>query len=278
MQEFHAVGLCDRVLYYRPERPTDQEWDEYQAWLHKSGKADAMMTVTKGAYGCWKSHKIIAEHALANGFQRILVFEDDVEFLSNITPGFAARDLPNLLEDLPSDAEFLHLGYFPFSGFPVTNCNKSRFGQLWRVQAVCTVAYVATVRGMECLRDAVFNIPLDFWMVQNTHQYAVYPKIAWQRPSPTDVQEEWAGCASTSIKEIGNTAYRNTQTPVDTFLIVLVPVLIVALCLFFFAYFAILVWNMCKSQQQQQQTSNPPIFSITQTFGPVEINSPNIPT
>lgn len=274
MLEFHNVGLCDRIVYYRPERPSDQEWDDYQSWLKSSGKSDIFMTVTKGAYGCWKSHKTIAEHALQHGHKRILVFEDDVEFLSNLSPDFAAHTLPNLIEDLPENAEFLHLGYFPFSGFPVIGFGgKSRFGQLWSVQAVCTVAYMATEKGMEKLRDANFTIPLDFWMIQNTHQYAAYPKIAWQRQSPTDVQEEWAGCSSTSIKEIGNKAYRNSQTPVDTFLIILLPIMIVALCLFFFAYFFILVKNLRNNTTSsspavlQNVPGTPGVFSLTQTFG-----------
>jgi hypothetical protein len=125
-------------------------------------------------------------------------------------------------------------------------------------------------------------------MIQNSYQYAVYPKIAWQRPSPTDVQEEWVGCSSTKIKEFGNNMYRATQTPVDTSLVVLLPVLIVALCIFFFAYFAYLVRNWFKPKSDTptpdhsttvpgsneaivgaSATNKPtgPIFSLTQTFG-----------
>lgn len=231
--EFHRVGLCKRILYYRPERPTDEEWQTYQCSLIARGKQDSVMTVTKGAYGCWRSHQAVMEHALRNGYNHILVFEDDVTFLSNLTPTIAKEVLPNLVSRLPVGADFLHLGYFPYAGHPVSSGHAFR---LWRVKALCTVAYIVTFRGMQRICGADYTIPLDFWMLKNSQQYAVFPKIAWQRKSSTDVEEQWLGCPTTAIKQFGNVFYRSTQSIVDTFMLIILPLVLITIFLLLIAF------------------------------------------
>ena len=54
--QFHALGLCREVKFYRPVRGRD---------------ADRAI---------WDSHRAVAQDAIAKGFARILVLEDDVLF------------------------------------------------------------------------------------------------------------------------------------------------------------------------------------------------------
>lgn len=57
---------------------------------------------TPGAWGCYRSHLAVIEQAIADGMERLLVFEDDATFL----PGCANR--MNCL--VPDDCEQLYLG------------------------------------------------------------------------------------------------------------------------------------------------------------------------
>ena len=54
--QFHALGLCRDVLFYRPVRGCDTD------------------------RAIWDSHRAVAADAVAKGFARILVLEDDVLF------------------------------------------------------------------------------------------------------------------------------------------------------------------------------------------------------
>ena len=240
--EFHRVGLCDKLLFYRPPRPLLDEWQAHQQHLSNTNSQDAIMTVTRGAYGCWMSHKAIVNHALSKGHKRILIFEDDVTFLPALTQSVINHEIPEALTVLPDDADFFHLGYFPLRGSPVLHSGPSQFGKLWWVKALCTVAYVATVKGMQTIRDGDMSLPIDFWMLKhNTQQYALYPKIAWQRKSATDVDELWLGCPSNYVKELGNYAYRSFHQVIDVLTLIIVPLFCILLLVIFLAYAAYLV-------------------------------------
>jgi GR25 family glycosyltransferase involved in LPS biosynthesis len=223
--EFHRVGLCNRVLYYRPEKPSDEEWQAHVQYLKDTNNQDSIMTMTKGAYGCWKSHKAIMEHAMHHNYKRILVFEDDIAFTESFEPS-TLHNLANTVQDLPQDADVFHLGYFPLRGTPVMHEGLSTLGKIWSVKALCTVAYMATIKGMETIRNSDLSLPIDFWLTKNSTQYAIFPKVAWQRKSKTDVDERWFGCPTTSVKEFGNYIYRNFYSVVDTLILIIVPIIL----------------------------------------------------
>jgi GR25 family glycosyltransferase involved in LPS biosynthesis len=273
--EFHRVGLCDKLLFYRPDRPTEQEWAKHQQHLTDTHNHDMIMTVTKGAYGCWQSHKAVTDHALKHGFKRILVFEDDIAFLSSLTKTVVQHDIPDAIGDLPKDADFLHLGYFPIRGLPVIHSGKSAFGKLWSVKALCTVAYVATLKGMHTIQDAEMSLPIDFWMIKHSSQYALYPKIAWQRKSATDIDELWLGCPSNYVKELGNYVYRNNHGMIDTLMLVLVPLVLVLLLVLFLAY-AIHITKHFLLPHIQNQLSSPPPSLSSPSITPSPQQSPSL--
>jgi len=58
---------------------------------------------TPGAWGCSRSHAAVIEQALADGTERLLVFEDDATFV----PGFSGQ-LDRLT--VPEDCQMLYLG------------------------------------------------------------------------------------------------------------------------------------------------------------------------
>lgn len=237
-QEFHRMGLCTRVWYYRPDRPT---LDEYSEWQRKHPG----VRLSVGGYGCWRSHQAVNAQALENGCERILVLEDDALFLPTATPE-AIGCLHADLETSREDWDYWYLGWFPFTGFPL----QANFN-VWRVRSVCTVAYISSLAGMRKLSKADPDQSVDFWMMNNSIQYASFPKLVWQRDSPSSVEEVWSRSASSpcsssgssaagawadTIKQRANDVYRWNVDVFDSLILIIVPLLIFALLLIFATY------------------------------------------
>lgn len=247
--ELHLVGLCRRVIIYRPTKPTEAEWAAFQR-LHPNTAAAAAATggasttqktyasLTRGSWGCRRSHRAIMAYALARGYQRILIIEDDAKFLPALTQHVVNTELPRALADLPLSADFFYLGFVPRSaGIPIWP-GESRFGQVLSLEALTTVCYVATAKGMKAELEAPMEMPIDVWMSRNARQYGLYPKVVWQRPSTTDIEEVWYGCDTTPIKVFGMRFYTNHMRALDAAILFVIPVilaLLAMLVLFFLA-------------------------------------------
>jgi hypothetical protein len=92
--QFHKIGLCQRVIYYRPTRDK------------------------KPARGCWESHRKIAK--TARDFwklDKIAVFEDDVLFADNIEP-HRINNLDATLDSLPKNWNAFYLGHWSVLALP----------------------------------------------------------------------------------------------------------------------------------------------------------------
>lgn len=90
--EFHRIGLCQRVIFYR---------------THKDEQ--------NGRRGCWNSHKYI--HSLANSRNQntIIVFEDDAKLVCNIQ-----RSISRIHNIINKDNwSILYLGCTPLFSFPI---------------------------------------------------------------------------------------------------------------------------------------------------------------
>lgn len=231
-QEFHRMGLCTRVWYYRPDRPTLEEYGEWQ-------RNHPGVRLSIGGYGCWRSHQAVNSDALENGCERMLVLEDDAFFLPTATPqavGYLQKDL-----ETSEDWDYWYLGWFPFAGLPL----QANFN-VWRVRSVCTVAYISSHRGMRKLSKADPDQSVDFWMMNNSVQYASFPKLVWQRDSPSSVEEVWIAPSlsspsapitwSDTIKKRANDVYRWNVDVFDSLILIIVPLLIFALLLIFAGY------------------------------------------
>jgi hypothetical protein len=116
--QFHALGLCREVLFYRPVRRRDAE------------------------RAIWDSHRAVAQDAIAKGFARILVLEDDVLFTRPRET--VVRRVTAALRALPSTWWGLYLGHVPIQAYFLRL-------NLLRVRSGCTHAYIA-------------NAPLLAWL------------------------------------------------------------------------------------------------------------------
>ena len=157
--QFHALGLCRDVLFYRPVRGGDTD------------------------RAVWDSHRAVAAHALAEGFARIRVLEDDVLFTRpRETLG---RRITAALCALPSTWWGLYLGHVPIQAYFLRP-------NLLRVRSGCTHAYIANAPLLAWLASTAPMSPqapmwhwigrsIDAAMSSLPEMYAMFPMIAVQR-------------------------------------------------------------------------------------------------
>ncbi len=88
---FHAEGLCQDVVFYRPKR----------------GRSPNP--------AIWSSHRAVAREALRRGQRRILVLEDDIRLVGSWTRAVAAAR--RAIAKLPPDWRALYLGHWPIAAY-----------------------------------------------------------------------------------------------------------------------------------------------------------------
>jgi hypothetical protein len=164
--EFHKTGLCQRVLFYRPDR-------------HPKN----------GFIGGWGSHRSVAMHALARDAQRVLIFEDDVLFDRRLRPR-TVRSIACALDRLPPDWTIFFLGHWPLSAYPI------RLNVL-RTRSACSHAYIASPRLLRWLaehpwdaggveRSRIAGKGVDSAYARLPGTFALFPMIAIQRVGRSD--------------------------------------------------------------------------------------------
>lgn len=164
--EFHKVGLCQRVTFYRPDK-------------HPKN----------GFIGSWASHRDVAIDALERGCERTLICEDDVLFTRRIRPA-TLRAVERALHDLPADWTIFFLGHWPLAAYFVRH-------NVLRTSSGCSHAYIASPRLLRWLRDHPWGSPgiefsriagkgVDSAYAKLPQTYALFPMLAIQRASRSD--------------------------------------------------------------------------------------------
>ncbi len=164
-EEFHRVGLCQLVQFYRP-----------------------LKHPTKGLAGSWESHRAVATRAMEEGFERTLVCEDDVLFVGNLTQARIKR-IGTDMDALPEDWMIFHLGHWPLRAY----FHKRR---ILKTMSACAHAYVESARlakwlherpyGTQVPMHGIIGNTLDSAFARLPGVFATFPMIAIQRVSTSD--------------------------------------------------------------------------------------------
>jgi GR25 family glycosyltransferase involved in LPS biosynthesis len=145
---------------------------------------------TPGMVGCFLSHHLIYEDAVNKGYQRILVFEDDLKPIpgANI---FLSKALPHL----PKDWEFCFLGFTHYGGFHRYKEKVNDYfvipGWGWGTQAYM-------VNGQQVIhrlhnQTKKMNLQIDEQLIQQIlpnklKHYMIFPSAFGQEAMGTDCQ------------------------------------------------------------------------------------------
>lgn len=136
LYSFELAGYFDQVFIINLDRRQDR-WIQVQKELEKakwpfvtpikfraidSNKVPAPNGWSSGggAWGCMQSHRHILEQSIMNGYNRILVLEDDVIFTDNFV-----EKVKQFLEEVPKDWDQLMLGGQYFHDSKITKLSKN---------------------------------------------------------------------------------------------------------------------------------------------------------
>lgn len=203
-----------------------------------------------GKYGCWTSHRTVVNMAKTQQLLRVLVFEDDVDFVFNNmhNPMAQMQGIVNDIESLYGSSthkqwDLVRLGQHSVCGTPVTRAFPSsqwQSGQwmpsLWKSKGYNTHALLWSQHGMnEFLRTTYEDVNLtqgkdkkidvDAWMVQsgNFNSYNVYPQIAIQNPRfESDIQDN--GFSYAKWQRWTHTLQYHHSNALDVGALVLLPI------------------------------------------------------
>lgn len=163
--EFHRVGLCRHVTFYRPEK--------------HAGSAVS---------GIWNSHRHVVLRAARQGHERVLVFEDDVVISPRLRPQ-TVRRMAEAVERLPEDWTLFFLGHWPLWAYPVG-------WQVMRVGSACAHAYLGSRRLMDWFEATesrkspgyvrLAGKGVDAAYAALPGAYAWFPMVAGQSASKSD--------------------------------------------------------------------------------------------
>jgi GR25 family glycosyltransferase involved in LPS biosynthesis len=165
-REFHRLGLCQHVTFYRPVKHP-----------------------VKGIIGSWESHRAVATDALERGYAKTLIMEDDVLFSKRLRAA-TVRSIAHAIDRLPPDWMIFFLGHWPVSAFLIRH-------NVLRTSSACAHAYIVSPRLLQWLCERPWGTPgiknfrlvgkaLDSAYAELPGTYALFPMVATQSVSRSD--------------------------------------------------------------------------------------------
>jgi GR25 family glycosyltransferase involved in LPS biosynthesis len=181
-QQFHNIGLCKYVTYYRPTRDNSQH------------------VARPTTRGCWESHRDVMTKGKQAGAEKLLIFEDDVIFEKNRVNQKVITTIAKFLNKKKWD--MFYLGHFSYFAAPTTTYKINR------IVAAMLHAYIIRTSSTFCnwlidtphdtmignrqlglfaniIAGGVHPPGIDIYAALKTRAYAIFPQIAWQSGSET---------------------------------------------------------------------------------------------
>lgn len=139
--------------------------------------------VNPGEAGLILTHKRLLQDAIDNGYESILILEDDVEF---------ATGFEEYLEQIPDDWDIVFLGGNHLRG--IGDHVKDRIYKAYQTYACHAVGFNA--RQYSHLKDRIdYTAPVDVSyasLLDGMNSYVFKPVLAWQRPGWSDLLNSYA--------------------------------------------------------------------------------------
>lgn len=235
MQQFHNVGLCSNLVYYRPQKDTSTH------------------VARPGTRGCWESHRQLFIRGRKAGYNRILVFEDDVIF---DTKRFDANTIKRIHSFVTrrKDWEIFFLGHMQWFALPSTTFRINRvFSSLMhayiiRLDSKFADWFIQTPYDA-LLKDRQLGPLADIWAggkhppghdcyaVYFSKSYAIFPQFAFQSGSATSNPKNLTFFGSVQDFGYNTIGLKTTQKFAEIFtsgifltLVIIIIVLIIKLC------------------------------------------------
>lgn len=160
-------------------------WDDSKL---ASGKLQSF----HGIAGCVASHLNIYKLAKENNYKRVLIIEDDSDFIDNFNNLFK-----NLIDEVPIDWDLLYFGSIHEThnvNYPVKlteNVVKAKRIITTTCYAIKDTIYDLLINTISSDLPYIYK-PIDIYLADDIQPkcnvYAFHPAVAWQRASYSDIQ------------------------------------------------------------------------------------------
>jgi hypothetical protein len=143
-------------------------------------------TLLRGEEGVRRSHIKLFEHCIINKSNSVFIFEDDVELAENFN-----EQLNKTINSLPNDVDMFYLGASHHQKPILVKDNVYKITHSYTAHAL----WISSKLFFD-LKNLIINndaLPVDviYAMVQpHVNAYAVYPHLAWQYNSYSDIQNK----------------------------------------------------------------------------------------
>jgi GR25 family glycosyltransferase involved in LPS biosynthesis len=193
-----------RIYCINLDRRTDR-WEECQSEFNKhnlnverfpaiDGKAlETIPGLSAGNVGAIYSHRAVLQFAKDNQFENILILEDDVEFHENLN-----SLLVDFIDEVPDDWDLLFFGAnHSANNIWMTEPLIKKSEHIYKiVRSYANHCYVVRHSAYGKLIEALSrkdkpNDVLVSDVQKDLNCYLFRPHLAWQRPSYSDLQEEF---------------------------------------------------------------------------------------
>lgn len=149
-------------------------------------RVDVESNLLPGEVGIILSNLAVLRHAQSNKYEKILILEDDVQFSDTFV-----RDWNAWHKEIPDDWEMLYLGGNLVGWQPSPVSHHVHHGKnLFAIHALGLRS--STFSSMISAID--LNTPVDVTYGHQSHNFNSYlmvPRMAWQRPGRSDIQEQY---------------------------------------------------------------------------------------
>lgn len=181
LEEFKASNL-DGVIRIEATKGIPEGLTHYSS-LNLDPKSENFIKKLEGRVGCLISQLEVIKNARKNGFKRILLLEDDVQFVTNVQSKFN-----DILDQVPLQWGLLYLGGNEKGRPTKISNNIFKVSNMLMAHAVGIdeSAYDDLVSLMESM-----ELPNDFCFAHVQKKlpcYAISPFLAWQRAGWSDLE------------------------------------------------------------------------------------------
>lgn len=153
--------------------------------------------VYNGELGGTIAHTRLIKKIKDEGFEKVLILEDDVEFCETFEEDFKIS-----MQEVPNDWDLLFLGGNHTGGYDKVS---QRIGRVYRTYAL--QSYAVNKRSVDVLYENMIrfightlacgvqltpSVAADFYMAKlqpSLNSYSVFPNLTWQRESFSDLQQ-----------------------------------------------------------------------------------------
>lgn len=182
-------------LNSRPDRwkEAEQEFNKHSIKVERIAAVEgAKMNlefppeIKEGAVGCSLSHFFCIKYAKQLGINKLLILEDDVEFVDNINELFS-----EYIKEVPPDWDMLYLGGQHYHGMNLQQVSE----HVYKCEYTLTthsVAFNSTVFDMFIDKLIDITKPCDTHYAEShkkINAYVIIPHLTWQRQSYSDVEK-----------------------------------------------------------------------------------------